>query len=1128
MKRRFPSRSRLCRILTLPILLILLHPIAGHAQFGMNKLQYGHHSWYHVSTRHFDLYFSENEAVVGQYAAGHVEALYDSVSRILGFPLKTKVPIILYATPSEFQQTNIIPYLLPEGVGGFTEIFRNRVVIPFEGSYADLHHVLEHEMTHAFMFDRQNTLGSKFSSASQQVPLWFGEGLAEFTSLGWDLGSEFYMLDAVLFGYVGNPAEEGLPGFLAYKGGQLFWYYLSQTFGPSFVRDWIAEMNKGSDPGKSFESLSHVSLREVGDIWLREIRSIYWPELRGRRYGKAVARQLTDHTGDGSNLNMQPVLSPDGTKIAFFSDREPDLGIHVIDVEKEKVSRSLSSAGRKRGHLSFYPYQSRLTWSPDGKRLAFVSKTGERDVISMINSKNGRSAGTISPPGIQSILSPDWSPDGERIVFNGIKDGMSDIFVWDIGKKALTRLTEDIAVDQNPVYSPSGEWIAFESDRGKPGMTYDPKRPFAALPELGSFRDVYRISSAGGSPIRVAGGPFDEKMPAYGPSDTELVFVSNRSGINNMYIATLSGGEWRTEPITNLTSTCFTPSWSRKGDKIAFALFENRGWDIFLMRDPKDHIVRDSIPTTRFVRKQEHPETRFFEPLPVANLSSYIREKVRADSSRKAERAAKADKQAKADRVGNGAKPENGPSFPGGNAKDTTGGTPSYAGGNGARDTSKARAYDTTRTDTAGMYVSRPDSLRMDSLRADSLRDYPGRTFVERPDTGTIDLGGDRPRLGAYPVNEYKPKWGLEVAAADLGYNTFSRGVSGQTYLTVSDLLGNHRINFLLSSGGASLRSTNILVDYELLPYRTDFSFLAFNFGNYFPVTGGYFYFDREYGGGVTASYPLSIFTRFETNVNAFATSRRLYDALRGNPAPDSVFTPEDLAFVQPSLAWVNDNSEFGIVGPVLGRRMRAAISYVPPVLNDSISFVQVDGDIRQYWLFSKRYSIAARITAGASTPAGGYSDPVVYLAGGDDLIPFVGRTKPGNGPQTLPEAVFSQLAVPVRGFRFYEFRGDRKFIGNLEFRFPFVETFRVVWPLPITMRYLMGTLFLDYGGAWQSPPSGNELRAAMDQLGMGYGYGFRLNLGIFVLRYTRAHTVEGIGPGEGEFRSYWSLGGEF
>ncbi|MDB5051627.1 MAG: domain protein beta Propeller, partial [Fibrobacteres bacterium] len=526
-------------------LLLCPRAVLSQDDFGMNKVQYGHQSWYYVSTRHFNVYFSDQSVLVGQYTAGHVEAMYDTVSRILGFPLKERVPIILYSTPSEFQQTNIIPYILPEGVGGFTEIFKNRVVIPFEGSYADLHHVLQHEMTHAFMFDRQNTLGNKFSSASQQVPLWFGEGLAEYSSLGWDLGSEFFMLDAVLFGYVGNPAQDGLPGFLAYKGGQLFWFYLAQTFGPGFIRDWIAQITKGKDPQTAFKELAHVSLREVGDIWLRELRAIYWPELRERHYGKAVARQLTDHTQDQSNINMQPVLSPDGTKIAFFSDREPNVGLHILDVEKEKVGKPLTSAGAVRGHLSFYPYQSHLTWSPDGKKIAFVSKTGHKDVISLIYAKNGRSAGEVSPPGIRGILSPDWSPDGNRIVFNGIKDGMSDLFLWNLETKTLTQLTNDVAVDQNPVFSPSGQWIAFESDRNQPGLSQDSKHPFLGLKNLAPFHDIFRISPDGGSPVRVAGGRFDEKFPAYGPSDTELVFVSNRSGINNIYLATLSAGEWK-------------------------------------------------------------------------------------------------------------------------------------------------------------------------------------------------------------------------------------------------------------------------------------------------------------------------------------------------------------------------------------------------------------------------------------------------------------------------------------------------------------------------------------------------------------------------------------------------------
>ncbi|HLP42030.1 MAG TPA: hypothetical protein VK465_11025, partial [Fibrobacteria bacterium] len=338
--------------LLFPLLLLLATTAFPQEEFGRNKVQYGGKNWYVVSTRHFDIHFTTNAGAIGEYAATHLEAMYDTVSRILGFPLAKKVPIILYSTPAEFQQTNIIPYLLPEGVGGFTEIFKNRVVLPFEGSYIEFHHVLQHELVHAFLFDRQNSLGNKFAAASQQqIPLWFGEGLAEYASLGWDLGSEFYIMDAVLFGYVGNPEGE-FQGFLAYKGGQLFYYYLAQTFGPALIRDWVREVTKGKDMARAFKELTKVSLKEMGEIWLREIRAIYWPELKDRRYGKSVARQLTDHNMDLSNINMQPALSPDGRKVAFFSDRRPQVGVYIMDIDQEKISRSVAYAGAVKGHLS--------------------------------------------------------------------------------------------------------------------------------------------------------------------------------------------------------------------------------------------------------------------------------------------------------------------------------------------------------------------------------------------------------------------------------------------------------------------------------------------------------------------------------------------------------------------------------------------------------------------------------------------------------------------------------------------------------------------------------------------------------------------------------------------------------
>ncbi len=101
--------------------------------------------------------------------------------------LTAVIPIITYASHNDFQQTNVSLSHIDEGVGGFTELFKNRVVIPFTGSYHDLRHVLYHELAHVFMFDI--VYGGLMESVVRQaymnpVPLWFAEGLAEHVSAG--------------------------------------------------------------------------------------------------------------------------------------------------------------------------------------------------------------------------------------------------------------------------------------------------------------------------------------------------------------------------------------------------------------------------------------------------------------------------------------------------------------------------------------------------------------------------------------------------------------------------------------------------------------------------------------------------------------------------------------------------------------------------------------------------------------------------------------------------------------------------------------------------------------------------------------------------------------------------------
>ena len=1045
-------------------------------QFGQNKVQYHSFHWQYYQTPHFDIYYPQGGEHIAQFAARHVEEMYGKVSAMTGHPLRERIPIILHNSHAEFEQTNVIPIPLDEAIGGFTEEFKNRIVLPFEGNYPEFYHVLQHEMTHAVMNDLLygDDAGSPVTSQiGERLPLWFSEGLAEYTSLGWDLGSEFFMVDATTFGYVASPAED-FGGFLAYKGGQLFLHFVDNVYGKGTVTKLIRAMTTDSgahdrDLEKAFQKVTRTSLEEAGEIWLRELRYLYWPELGQRQYGKSVARKLTRHGEDRSFYNLQPSLSPNGEEIAFFSDRESWEAIYILNVKTEKVVRTVIQSGKKEAHESFHSFKSGIAWSPDGKALAIVSKQEGRDVIHILDSKKGRVRQVLKPD-VEAILSPNWSRDGRYIAFSGQSEGFTDIYVYDLQTDSLRRLTSDIAHDDKPVFSPSGKWIAFESDRPKPILDPNPKDPLAWFDSLRNYKDIYRISVSDGSLTRMVGGEWDEKMPVYGPSDSLLYFVSNRSGLDNIYLWQDSAGGEKIRPVTNLLTACFTPSLSYDGKKLAFSLFEAGGWDVYLMKDPLQKLQPMDLPKTRFIRRHEDSAVGFFRPPNWANLSSYKPDTTKPDTTKKKDSTA----------VGRGGLPS-------------------------------ALTPDTVKTDTTKI------------AKKEKKKKTPFLT----------DTTAYKDSLGRFLSHPYRSKWSLDAINAAFGVDNYY-GASGLSYLTLSDLMGDQSISLALAING-SLDNINGFVEYDYLPYKPDFDLMGFRqsqqtsalvFSNN-PSDSSIFerdFTDLLYGVGAGVKYPLSTFTRFELALVArFATSKwQQYDSLGNVDTASRTVTNS----VLPTLSWVQDNSQWGIVGPVSGHRALVVAQYLPPMYQNKFSYYKMETDLRAYWEFFKRYTFAARVSGGFSEAMNGYTNPHKFVVGGESYT-FNPHVNFDNLPKSLAEYYFSDLEFPLRGYDFYEFTGTRKFLTNFEFRYPFISEFTVEWPLPFSIRNVMGNIFLDYGGAWSE---GDPLR----QMGIGAGYGLRLNLGIFVLKYTWAQSFRGShGNSAGTNRNlgsreYWSLGTEF
>src|SRR2546426_10379949 len=227
---------------------------AAAQYFGQNKIQYRQHKWRSISADHFEVYYYDGLDSLAMRVLDLAEKSHEYLSRRMGHSLGRRVPIILYGSHNDFAQTNVTPELIDASTGGFTEVLRDRVVLPFTGSYEDLRHVVVHELTHAFMFDMLYG-GSAVALLSRQsfysVPLWFAEGMAEYFSLGIENNAEMFLRDGVIEGYLPPLTYAG--GYLVYKQGQSALSYLVDRYGEDRLRDLLRRIRQSHNFENGFE-----------------------------------------------------------------------------------------------------------------------------------------------------------------------------------------------------------------------------------------------------------------------------------------------------------------------------------------------------------------------------------------------------------------------------------------------------------------------------------------------------------------------------------------------------------------------------------------------------------------------------------------------------------------------------------------------------------------------------------------------------------------------------------------------------------------------------------------------------------------------------------------------------------
>lgn len=833
------------RVLAILLLVTLfsLPAVAQNSTFGKNKVQYEKFAWQYIQSDHFDVYYTQNGYELAVFTAEAAEEAYESIRKLFRYEITERLVLVVHNSHNEFQQTNVIGEYLEEGIGGVTELFKNRVVVPFEGNYRQFRHVIHHELVHAVLNDMfyGGSIQSLIASGSTLIlPLWFNEGIAEYSALGWDKNTDMFLRDAVLQNYL--PPIPYLGGYFAYRGGQAVWYYIAVRYGEEKIGEILNRIRGARSIDEGFRSTIGLTVNELSEKWQRELKTWYWPDIARYQDPSDLGRRLTDHTKISNFYNTSPSISPRGDRVAFISDRSDYFSIYLMSASDGSNVERLVTGQQTSDFEELHLLTPGIAWSPDGKKIALAVKSGAHDAIMIVDVESGDQERITFD--LQGIFSVDWSRDGNRLAFVGQNGPQSDIYLYDLTSKALSQLTNDIFSDADPAFSPDGKSLFFSSDRGLYlDATYLPPE-FRMIEYDYSQYDLYALDIVSKKVHRVvADAAADESSPVLSGDGKTLLYISNRNGINNIYARDLASGADR--PLTNSLSGLYQLSISADGSKLVYSTMTEGGFDIFSLLNPLEQQLGQTVlEPTRYAKRLVTGEPGV--PSRTVPSAAAITDTV------------------------------------------------------GVRDRVTIVA-DTTRQESKYQTGGRVDLSNF--VFSDEAMKDPAEKKEEKPPDFAVK--GNIDPEGNYVPRKYKLNFSPDLVYGSASYNTFY-GIEASTLMAFSDMMGDHQI-ILQADLIFDLKNSNYGLSYFYLPNRIDWGFIGYHSARFLyvfdPRVGPTYFRYREWAVGLTMSNPIDRFRRIDITALWMNLSKENMDYVFLQPERRSFILPM-FSYVHDNSLW--------------------------------------------------------------------------------------------------------------------------------------------------------------------------------------------------------------------------------
>lgn len=501
--------------------------------------------WQVLETPNFLVHYYQGEAKTARRIAQSAEGILPRLAETFGVTPKKKIPIIIDRDAF---------------FNGTAEPLKDRVTLDpvlASSSVIGTERFVAHELAHVISFlalDRDSIL-AKLSNLST-FPTWFLEGIAQYAGEYWYTSNDrmlrLHALSDTMLSHTERanfPMLGGLAGAAGYNEGYALTKYLFDQIGPDAIKELFRLVREGKEPSfeRAVTALAGKPYSQILSEWRHSVETTYRKQTEGMDAHLKDSHAILPPSSNDINLGAK--ISPDGKRLAFLTSRGQDaymmlrghvmgfLSLAIANPDGSNVTELPVAKGR---------IQS-FDWAPDGKRLVFSAVTVEDGSPSFalflydLETQKARQLTTGSV-----ARDPAWRPGSEQIAYTSLQDGKMTLKIHDLALK----------IDREVPGSFLGERMAQHLAWSPKGDTL-----IASIYAVGEGGKIGTIDPVTGE-VRMltSGKPEDmDSHPVYSPDGSEILFTSNRDGMENLYRLTRTRMEQLSKVYAGVEQPTYTP-----------------------------------------------------------------------------------------------------------------------------------------------------------------------------------------------------------------------------------------------------------------------------------------------------------------------------------------------------------------------------------------------------------------------------------------------------------------------------------------------------------------------------------------------------------------------------------------